>query len=138
MNLDAAETPLLDAAETPLEADAAEWLEHARLRLALKQDQVKHNVVHMRLAADWLSYPLHLDVNELLHVSVNGGEWHGTADCFTDGEGRGCWNLTFHYKVDTSLMKTTVYHQIRDTSTYLSVESTASNQWDSMLALKNA
>ena len=128
----------LDAAETPLEAEEADWLAPARLRLALRQEQVKHSFVHVRLAANWLSSPLHLDVNELLQVSVNGGDWHGTADFYNDGEGRGCWKLTFHYKADTSLMKTTVYHQIRDTSAYLSVESTTSNQWNSMLVLKNA
>ena len=128
----------LDAAETPLEAEEADWLAPARLRLALRQEQVKHSFVHVRLAGNWLSSPLHLDVNELLQVSVDGGDWHGTADFYNDGEGRGCWTLSFHYKANTTLMKTTVYRQIPGTSTYLAIESATSNQWNSMLVMKNA
>ena len=114
----------LDATENPLEAT--------------DHPQVKHNFVLLRLAAAWLDVPLHIDVNTSLQVSVNGSTWHGSAGYFIDGEGRGCWNLTFHYKADTSLMKTTLYRQIRGTSTYLCVESTESNQFNCMLVLKNA
>ena len=128
----------LDAAESPLEAVAADWLDAARCQLALDVGQVKHSFVHMRLAADWLEYPLDIDVNCHLQVSVNGGDWHGSAGYFIDGEGRGCWNSTFHCKADTSKLKTTLYRQIRDTSTYLSIESTVSNQYNCKLVLKNA
>ena len=128
----------LDAAETPLEAEEADWLEAARLRLVVGRERVKHRFVHVRLAASWLSYPLNIDVNELLQVSVDGGDWHGTADFYKDGEGRGCWTLSFHYKANTTLMKTTVYQQIPGTSTYLAIESATSNQWNSMLVMKNA
>ena len=128
----------LDAAETPLEAEDADWLAAARLRLAVQRERVKHRFVHVRLAANWLSHPLNIDINELLQVSVDGGDWHGTADFYNDGDGRGCWKLSFHYKADTSLLKTTVYQQIQDTGTHLSIESKTSNQWNSMLILKNA
>ena len=128
----------LDAAETPLEAEEVDWLAPARLRLALRQEQVKHSFVHVRLAANWLSPPLHLDVNELLQVSVDGGDWHGAADFYNDGEGRGCWKLSFHYKADTSLLKTTVYQRIQEIGTYLSIESETSNQWNSMLIVRDA
>ena len=130
----------LDAAETPLEAEEADWLAAAMLRLDVQRERVKHSFVHVRLAADWLSHPWHLnlDVNELLQVSVDGGDWHGTADFYNDGDGRGCWKLSFHYNADTSLLKTTVYKQIQDTGTYLSIESKKSNQWNSMLILKDA
>ena len=128
----------LDAMETPLEAEDADWLAAARLRLAVQRERVKHCFVHVRLAADWLSHPLDLNVNELLQVRVDGGDLHGTADFYNDGDGRGCWKLSFHYTADTSLLKTTVYQQIQDTGTYLSIESKTSNQWNSMLILKDA
>ena len=136
MELVAAEHPLeagLAATEHPLEATrcrlAADWLDNP---------QVKHSFVFMRLAADWLGSPLDIDVSTTLQVSVNGSNWHGNASYYIDGEGRGCWNLTFHYKADTSNMKTTLYRQVPDTCTYLCVQSTTSNQWNSMLVLKNA
>ena len=111
----------LDAAESPL------------------QGQVKYSFVHMRLAADWLEYyRLEIDVNFSLQISVNGGDWHGSAAYFIDGEGRDCWNLAFNWKADTSKMKTTLYRQIRDTCTYLSIESNSSDQYNCMLILKNA
>ena len=128
----------LDAAETPLEAEEADWLEPARLRLAVRRGRVKHRFVHVRLAASWLSSPLHIDVNELLHVSCDGGDWHGTAGFYIDDDGRSCWKLTFHYNADTSLMKTTEYKQIEATGTYLNLESHTSNQWNAMLILKDA
>ena len=119
-----------DAAETPLEAEEADWLEAARLRLLLQRERVKHRFVHVRLVASWLSYPLNIDVNELLQVSVDGGDWHGAADFYNDGDGRGRWKLSFHYKADTSLLKTTVYQRIEETGTCLSIESETSNQWN--------
>ena len=113
----------LDAAESPL--------------AAAEHPQVKHSFVHMRLAADWLAYPLDIDVNKSLQASVNGGEWHGSAAYFTDEGGHGIWNLTFRCKADTSVMKTTRYRQIQGTSTYLCQESTSSNQFNCMLVVKN-
>ena len=151
MDLDAAEAPLaaamssssaptshLDAAETPLETEAVDWLAAAERKLLAKGVRLKHRFVHYRLAAAWLSHPLQIDVNEFLQVSVDGGDWHGAADFYNDGDGRGCWKLSFHYNADTSLLKTTVYQQIQDTGTYLSIESKTSNQWNSMLILKDA
>ena len=137
MNQDAAETPL-DAAETPLEAEDADWLEAACLRLLLQGERVKHRFVHVRLAASWLSYRLNIDVNELLQVSVDGGDWHGIGDFYNDDDGRGCWKLCFHYAADTSLMKTAVYQRIQEHDTYLSIESKTSNQWNSMLIVRDA
>ena len=128
----------LDAAETPLEAEETDWLEPHRLRLAARQERVKHRCVHVHLAASWLTSPLHIDVNELLQVSCNGGDWQGTADFYIDGDGRSCWKLTFHYTADTSLMKTTEYKQIEATGTYLNLESHTSNQWNAMHILKDA
>ena len=127
-----------DAAETPLEAEEADWLEAARLRLLLQRERLKHRFVHVRLAASWLSYRLNIDVNELLQVSVDGGDWHGAADFYNDDDGRGCWKLSFHYKADTSLLKTTVYQRIQETGTYLSIESETSNHWNSMLIVRDA
>ena len=130
----------LDAAETPLEAEEADWLAAAMERCSVQRERVKHSFVHVRLAADWLSHPWHLDldINEFLQISVNGGNWHGTADYYNDVDGRGCWKLTFHYSANTSLMKTTVYKQIQSTGTYLSIESKTSNQWNCMLISKDA
>ena len=128
----------LDAAETPVEAEEPDWRAAAILRLAVQRERVKHSFVHVRLAADWLSHPLNLDVNALLQVSVDGGDWHGTADFYNDVDGRGCWKLTFHHSANTSLMKTTVYRQVHRTCTYLSIESERSNQWNCMLISKDA
>jgi len=109
-------------------------------RCRVQRETVKHSFVHVRLAASWLSHPWHLDldINEFLQISVNGGNWHGTADYYNDVDGRGCWKLTFHYSANTSLMKTTVYKQIQSTCTYLSIESETSNQWNCMLISKDA
>ena len=130
----------LDTAETPLEAEEDDWLAAAMSRCRVQRERVKHSFVHVRLAADWLPDPwrLNLDVNEFLQVRVDGGDWHGAADFYNDVDGRGCWKLSFHYKADTSLLKTTVYKQIQDTGTYLSIESKKSNQWNCMLILKDA
>ena len=140
MSSSSAPTMNLDAAETPLEAEEADWLAAAMLRLSVQRERVKHSFVHVRLAADWLSHPWHLDldINEFLQISVNGGNWHGTADYYNDVDGRGCWKLTFHYSANTSLMKTTVYKQVQSTCTYLSIESKTSNQWNCMLISKDA
>ena len=147
---DTAETPLessvaaprmdLDTAETPLEAEEDDWLAAAMLRCSVQRERVKHSFVHVRLAADWLSHPWHLDldINDFLQISVNRGNWHGTADYYNDVDGRGCWKLTFHHSANTSLMKTTVYKQIQSTCTYLSIESKTSNQWNCMLISKDA
>ena len=140
MHLDAAETPLVAEAETPLVAEEPDWLGAAIDRHAELRERVKHSFVHVRLAADWLPDPWHLnlDVNEFLQVSVDGGDWHGTADFYNDVDGRGCWKLSFHYNADTSLLKTTVYKQIQGTGAYLSIESKTSNQWNCMLISKDA
>ena len=97
MDLDAAEPPLvaaiasssvptswLDAAETPLEGEAVCWVAAAQRKLIAEGVRVKHRFVHYRLAADWLSHPLQLDVNMFLQISVNGGDWHGNADFVRD------------------------------------------------------
>ena len=142
MHRDAAETPLevptanLDAAEPPLEGEEADWLKRQRLLLAARRARVKHSFVHLRLAASWLTSPLHIDVNELLQVSCNGGNWHGSADFYIDDDNRSCWRLKFHWDADIRLMKTTEYKQIENTGTYLSIESGTSNQWNSMLVVK--
>ena len=139
MHADEAESPLdgvpMDEAESPLFGhEAPDWLEAARQNLL----KVKHSFVHMRLAADWLNaYPMDLDVNHALQISVANGNWHGQAAYYTDVEsGLGTWCLTFHHRADTSKMKTVRYRQVRGTGTYLSVESTSSNQYNSMLIVK--
>lgn len=150
MDLDAAEAPLaaamssssvptshLDAAEPPLETEAVDWLAAAERKLLAKGVRVKHRFVHYRLAAAWLSHPLQIDVNEFLQVSVDGGDWHGSADFLKDGWGMEYWKLTFHYAADASLMKTTVYKRIPNTGTYLNIQSESTNQWNSMLIAKD-
>ena len=113
----------LDAAEPPLHQGLAQY-----------------SFVHMRLAADWLEYyRLEIDVNFSHQLSVNKGTWHGSADYFFDSEGRDCWNLTFHPTADTSKrMETATFRQVLDTYTFLSIESTRTNRFNSMLILKNA
>ena len=150
MDPDTAETPLessvaaprmdMDTAETPLEAEEDDWLAAAMFRCSVQRERVKHSFVHVRLAADWLSQPWHLDldINEFLQISVNNGNWHGHADYHKHVDGRGCWQLTFHYNANTSLMKTTVYRQVQSTCTYLSIESETSNQWNCMLISNDA
>ena len=130
----------MDEAESPLLGhEAPDWLESARQQLQLDDMQeVKHRFVHMRLAADWLAaYPLDIDVNKALQISCGNGNWHGNAAYYTDDpSGLGIWSLTFHHRADTSKMRTTRYRQVRGTGTYLSVESTSSNQFNSMLIVK--
>ena len=150
MDLDAAEPPLvaaiasssvptswLDAAETPLEGEAVDWLAAAQRKLIAEGVRVKHRFVHYRLAADWLSHPLQLDVNMFLQISVNGGDWHGNADFVRDEWGREAWTMTFHYSANTSLMMTTTYRRVQNTGTYLHVQSETTNQWNFMLIVKD-
>ena len=154
MHADEAESPLdgvpMDEAESPLFGhEAPDWLATAReaqfraqfLGEQLERDllTVKHSFVHMRLAADWLeAYPMDIDVNRRLQISAANGDWHGQAAYFTDPEsGLGTWSLTFHHGADTSKMTTRRYRQVRGTGTYLSVESTSSNQYTSMLIVKS-
>ena len=150
MDLNSAEPPLvaaiassyvptswLDAAETPLEGEAVDWLAAAQRKLIAEGVRVKHRFVHYRLAADWLSHPLQLDVNMFLQISVNGGDWHGNADFVRDEWGREAWKMTFHYLANTSLMRTTTYRRVQNTGTYLHVQSETTNQWNSMLIVKD-
>ena len=103
----------------------------------LAHSTVKHRFVHYRLAAAWLHYPLHIDVNTSLMVSVNGGSWHGTTQYANDAEEGGRWSLTFHYAADLSKLNTTTYKQIPGTNTYLHVESTTTYAYNCMLIAKD-
>ena len=142
MRADEAESPLdgvpMDEAESPRFGEAPDWRDAARQQLQRDRQEVKHSFVHMRLAADWLNaYPVDIDVNNALQISAANGNWHGQAAYYTDVEsGLGTWCLTFHHRADTSKMKTVRYRQVRGTGTYLSVESTSSNQYNSMLIVK--
>ena len=130
-----------DEAELPLEYVFPGWLEASRQRALLDLQEVKHEFVHMRLAADWLdAWPRKIDVNKGLQVSCENGDWHGSALYHVEGEGDeglGIWTLTFHYQGNVSLMKTIRYRQILGTSTYLCVASRISNQSNCMLIAKN-
>ena len=150
MDLNSAEPPLvaaiasssvptswLDAAETPLEGEAVCWVAAAQRKLIAEGVRVKHRFVHYRLAADWLSHPLQLDVNRLLQISVDGGSWHGNADFVRDEWGREAWTMTFHYSANTSSMMTTTYRRVQNTGTYLCVQSQTTNQSNFMLIEKD-
>ena len=129
---DAAES---DAAEFPLDEGAALWFEHAPGNLPPNQ-RVKHRFLHMRLAADWLRHPLHLDVSYCLMVSVNDGEWHGSAAFYVDRFGRNCWLLTFNWQTYEGV-KTVLYTQLDETETFLHIGSPVSNQFNSMIIEKH-
>ena len=127
-----------DEAESPLEGEYPDWLEPARQRALLDLQEVKHQFVHMRLAASWLdAWPMNIDVNKGLQISCENGDWHGRALYHKDDEGLGSWTLTFHYEANVSLMKTNRYRQVLGTSTYLCVDSRSSNQFNCMLVAKN-
>ena len=86
--------------------------------------------------ADWLRHPLHLDVSYCLMVSVNDGEWHGSAAFYRDRFGRRCWLLTFNWQTYEGV-KTVLYTQLDETETYLHIGSPVSNQYNSMLIEKH-
>ena len=127
-----------DKAELPLEGEHPDLLEVPRQQALQDMQEVKHEFVHMRLAADWLdAWPLKIDVNKGLQISCQQSEWRGSALYHEDDEGLGIWTLTFHYQGNVSLMKTKRYRQVLGTSTYLCVDSRSSNQFNSMLIARN-
>ena len=40
---------------------------------------VKHSFFHVSLDPHWIGRRMSIDVNEILMVSVDGGNWHGNA-----------------------------------------------------------
>ena len=104
----------------------------------LHQDLVQYNFVHMRLEVDWLEYyKVQIDVNFSHQLRIDNGTWHGSADYYFDTHGRDCWNLSFHPEGDTSRrMEHATFRQVLNTYTFLSIESTISNRFNSMIILK--
>ena len=131
-----------DEAELPLGGEYPDWLaaarQAARQRALVDLQEVKHQFVHMRLAANGLdAYPLKIDVDMGLQISCDNSDWHRSALYHEENDGLGIWTLTFHYQGNVSLMKTNRYRQVLGTSTYLCVASRNSNQFNSMLIAKN-
>ena len=80
---------------------------------------VKHQFIHLCLHPKWIEKPMHIDVDNLLMVSVDVGNWHGGALYrYTDEEG-GKWTLTFNYKGDVDRCKESTFTEVNHTNTYL-------------------
>ena len=96
-------------------------LEVAEVPRVLDPDQrVKHELVHMSLDPAWLEFPMKVDVNTSLMVSVDEGPWHGKA-VYTEDEEGGKWTLLYHWKADMNKLKTVSFKQVQRTNTYLAV-----------------
>ena len=83
-----AENPL------PTENEAQRVFDHFNM--------VKHSFVRLSLDPDWIDRRMSIDVNELLMVAVDGGNWHCKA-AYThnvvNGDG-GLWTLSFNHRAD--------------------------------------
>jgi hypothetical protein len=84
------------------------------------QQIVKHEFVHMSLDSARLEFPMKVDVNTSLMVSINGGPWYGKA-VYTEDEEGGKWTLLYHWKADMNNLKQVSFKQVQRTNTYLAV-----------------
>ena len=85
---------------------------------------IKHQFVQMRLATPWVLKPATIAVNQLLQVSFDGGDWHGSAEYLYDEAGGGRWIMKYHYKAVLAQMKTVVFSSITGTDCFLNVQNT--------------
>ena len=81
---------------------------------------VKHSFVHMCLDPSWVEYPMMLDVNTCLMVSIDGGPWHGKA-VYVENNGLAKWTLLYHYKGDMNKLKQVEFKQVKKSNAYLAL-----------------
>ena len=87
-------------------------------------NMVKHSFVRLSLDPDWIDRRMSIDVNELLMVSFDGGNWHGKAvhtHNVVNGEG-GLWTLSFNHRADLARLKDEIFKQVRNTNNYLAAD----------------
>ena len=96
----------------------------ARALKDIKDAQIiKRSFVCMYTGRDWLDKPLHIDISNVLMISVDGGDWTGAAvyTWHDDGKdpGYGQWGLTFHHAADLQKAKKSIFKQIARTHGFM-------------------
>ena len=80
-------------------------------RILNPSQTVKHSFVHMSLDAAWLEFPMMVDVNTCLMVSVDGGPCHGKA-VYTEVDEGGKRTLLYHWKAEMMKSKQVTFTQV--------------------------
>ena len=93
------------------------------LKLFKDAQIIKHSFVCIYTGRDWLDKPLHIDINNALMISIDGGNWHGAAVYTKHDDGKdpsyGQWELTFHHAADLQKVKKSIFKQIARTHAFM-------------------
>ena len=95
-------------------------------------DEVKYYFTILHLSPDWIWMRPEIAVNDFQQISYDGGDWHGSAAYYFK-DNWPAWELTFHPRANSSLMKTFTFTRIPETDVFLSENRCCNN---SMLLVK--
>jgi hypothetical protein len=95
-------------------------------------DEVKFYFTILHLHPDWIWMRPEIAVNDFQQISYDGGDWHGSASYDFSDNGL-AWELTFHPRANSSLMKTFTFTRVPETEVFLSENRCCNN---SMLLVK--
>ena len=89
-------------------------------------DTVKHYFTILHLSPDWIWMRPEIAVNDFAQISYDGGDWHGSASYDFSDYGLS-WEMTFHPRANSSLMKTYTFTRVENTEVFLSVNRCCNN-----------
>ena len=89
-------------------------------------DEVKDLFTILYLSPDWIWMRPEIAVNDFGQISYDGGDWHGSASLDFSDNGL-AWEMTFHPRANSSLMKTYTFTRVENTHVFLSVNRCCRN-----------
>ena len=95
-------------------------------------DEVKNLFTILYLSPDSIQNRPEIAVNDFGQISYDGGDWHGSASYDFSDNGL-AWEMTFHPRANSSLMKTFTFTRVPETEVFLSENRCCNN---SMLLVK--
>ena len=89
-------------------------------------DEVKNLFTILYLSPDSIQNRPEIAVNDFGQISYDGGDWHGSASLDFSDNGL-AWEMTFHPRANSSLMKTYTFTRVENTDVFLSVNRCCRN-----------
>ena len=89
-------------------------------------DEVKNLFTILYLSPDSIQNRPEIAVNDFGQISYDGGDWHGSASLDFSDNGL-AWEMTFHPRANSSLMKTYTFTRVENTHVFLSVNRCCRN-----------